>query len=178
MYSVRVGTEIVNDGGTIVSVCSIKLHEKFRLMTMEGDIAIFTLCTPLTFSEKVLPVALPNPWESVKPGTEALVSGWGYVQPEGGPTSRLQAIKIPIISVEACDKLYGEIGVTNTMICAGYVGRGEKDACQGDSGGPLLADGKLFGIVSWGYGCADPNFPGVYTNVAKYRAWIRQTTYY
>nr|CAH7756160.1 unnamed protein product [Callosobruchus chinensis] len=109
MYSVRVGTDIVNDGGTIVSVCSIKRHEKFRLMTMEGDIAIFTLCMALTFNERVLPVALPQPWDNVSPGTEAIVSGWGYVQPEGGPTSRLQAIRIPIISVEACDRLYGEI---------------------------------------------------------------------
>ncbi|VEN45707.1 unnamed protein product, partial [Callosobruchus maculatus] len=170
MYSVRVGTDTVNYGGTVVSVCSIKRHEKFRLITMEGDIAIFTLCIPLTFNERVLPVALPQPWDTVTPGTEAL--------PEGGSTSRLQAIRIPIISVEVCDRLYGDIGISRNMLCAGFVGRGEKDACQGDSGGPLLADGKLFGIVSWGYGCADPNFPGVYTNVAKYRAWIRQTTNY
>ncbi|XP_074029505.1 trypsin-3-like [Leptinotarsa decemlineata] len=40
------------------------------------------------------------------------------------------------------------------MFCAGYVGKGAKDACQGDSGGPLMANGKLFGIVSWGVGCA------------------------
>ncbi|CAG0892451.1 unnamed protein product [Cyprideis torosa] len=35
----------------------------------------------------------------------------------------------------------------------------------GDSGGPLLLADDPFtvvGIVSWGYGCADPRFPGVY----------------
>jgi secreted trypsin-like serine protease len=48
----------------------------------------------------------------------------------------------------------------------------------GDSGGPMkrLSDGVLIGIVSWGYGCAEPNYPGVYANVASARSWIREIT--
>ena len=64
------------------------------------------------------------------------------------------------------------------MFCAGGPGLGI-DTCQGDSGGPLVTarSGETYqqiGVVSWGVGCATEGIPGVYTNVRKYNAWIRQ----
>lgn len=55
--------------------------------------------------------------------------------------------------------------------------------CQGDSGGPLVIRGKdgsgaddiQVGVVSWGIGCANKNFPGVYARVSEAYDWIKET---
>lgn len=60
------------------------------------------------------------------------------------------------------------------MLCAAAP---SKDSCQGDSGGPLVrANGDQIGVVSFGNGCADPSYPGVYAYVPEYRLWIYRKT--
>lgn len=72
---------------------------------------------------------------------------------------------------------YAADEINKNRICAGFVGVGGKDSCQGDSGGPIMVpDGqggfKQVGISSFGQGCAEPNFPGVYTRVSQFSEWI------
>ena len=49
---------------------------------------------------------------------------------------------------------------------------------QGDSGGPLVYKNdevnkfEEVGIVSWGQGCARPNYPGVYADTIFFLNWI------
>jgi hypothetical protein len=90
-------------------------------------------------------------------------------------------VTVPTISNADCnsDTSYGG-EITDAMLCAGF-SEGKKDSCQGDSGGPIvkrtiLADGTIedthVGVVSWGYGCAAPNLPGVYARTSSGSEWI------
>lgn len=45
---------------------------------------------------------------------------------------------------------------------------------QGDSGGGFICEGHLSGVVSFGLGCGNSQYPGVYTNVYRYKNWITE----
>ncbi|XP_040211911.1 serine protease 30-like [Rana temporaria] len=87
---------------------------------------------------------------------------------------------VPLIDHNTCTEIYNSVGSSTPIhydrICAGYR-NGQKDACLGDSGGPLVCKVRgiwyQVGIVSWGIGCAEPYYPGVYTQVTAYQNWIR-----
>ena len=109
-------------------------------------------------------------------GSLSVVSGWGRLSSGGIIPSQLQAVEVYITSRAECDSAYADFGgITVNMICAGVPGGG-KDACQGDSGGPLVVDGQLVGIVSWGIGCAQADYPGVYSNVATLKSFVTEQT--
>ncbi|XP_071524795.1 trypsin-1-like [Panulirus ornatus] len=166
----------VNEGNEQSVVLSkIIQHEDFNAFTISNDISLLKFSQPLIFNEYVSAIALP------KQGQEAtgccFVAGWGTTTEGGSSPSVLQKVTVPIVSDAECRDAYGQDEIDDSMICAG-VPEGGKDSCQGDSGGPLVCydeNGSLYlaGIVSWGYGCARPNYPGVYTEVAYFVDWIK-----
>ena len=91
--------------------------------------------------------------------------------------TKCQFVRVPVISNDDCNDAY-DGDITEAMICAGHLGIGGKDACTGDSGGPLVCNhgGKavITGVVSFGSGCAKPDFPGVYSRVAYVLDWIKE----
>ncbi|XP_078509282.1 transmembrane protease serine 9-like [Lissotriton helveticus] len=142
-----------------------------------GDIALLELETPVTFTDYIQPVCLPSASIKLPVGMSCVVTGWGNTG-EGVNLQypkTLQEVEVPIVDQQVCNSLYGNI--LYDMVCAGNL-EGGKDSCQGDSGGPMVckfgSTWLLAGIVSWGEGCARPNYPGVYTRVSVYEDWIRQ----
>ena len=102
---------------------------------------------------------------------DCVVSGWGTTSEGGSTPSTLRKVTVPVISDDKCRDAYGRNDIFDSNLCAGF-DAGGKDSCQGDSGGPLYCSGYQAGVVSWGYGCARPNYPGVYTEVSYFINWI------
>jgi len=114
---------------------------------------------------------IPSSGQEYAAGTMCTVSGWGTTS-EGGSLARtLMKVDVPVVSDDDCRDAYGQNDIADSMICAG-LDAGGKDSCQGDSGGPFMCGSGLDGIVSWGYGCAQPGFPGVYTQTSYFVSWI------
>jgi len=188
---VRVGSEDpYAEGGVTYSVSEVVVHPDYADVTTGSDIALIKLSEPLKFTHNVQPIAIMTPEQDYlqEVGTMALTSGWGSLSSGGPSAGILQAVELPVVSNGvACGVDQDENGNTGayscdeidtTMICAGYLGLGGKDACQGDSGGPLVVrnaddtDWLLVGATSWGNGCADADFPGIWSRVSYFYDWV------
>ncbi|XP_070140488.1 transmembrane protease serine 9-like [Drosophila kikkawai] len=159
--------------GIIYPVANWTHHKNFDYYTADYDIGVLFLDTPLNLSHFGISKVGIRP-ERPAVGRLATVAGWGYREEWGPSSNNLEQTQVPVVGTEQCNEIYGAGEVTERMICAGYVTEGGSDACQGDTGGPLVIDNQLVGLVSWGRGCARPNYPTVYTYVASFLAWIEE----
>uniref|UniRef100_A0A673I016 Tryptase-like n=1 Tax=Sinocyclocheilus rhinocerous TaxID=307959 RepID=A0A673I016_9TELE len=159
------------------NVTTIIVHTSYDRNTNNNDIALLRLSSAVTFNNYIRPVCLAAQNSVFPSGTSSWITGWGDVQsgvslPDPGI---LQETMVPVVDNDQCNTLLGSGSVTSNMMCAGLM-EGGKDTCQGDSGGPMVSKQCSVwvqsGITSWGYGCADPNAPGVYTRVSQYQSWI------
>jgi secreted trypsin-like serine protease len=105
------------------------------------------------------------------------IAGWGSASEGGAQQRYLLKATVPFVSDSTCQADYSGGIVPSDQICAGYAAGGT-DTCQGDSGGPMFRRDSAnawiqVGIVSWGEGCAQPNYPGVYSEVSTFAANIK-----
>lgn len=146
-------------------------HPFYREDTVDYDYMVMKLNRPVD----IKPVKLNEETNFPSDNQELAVIGYGATFEGGAVTDILQEATVNYIPTDTCNINYsGEINGA-TMMCGG-VGGGV-DSCQGDSGGPLFVESddyfKQVGIVSWGYGCAQRNFPGVYSRVSGEIDWIK-----
>lgn len=178
------GTQSLASGGTRQNVAAYKFHPKWNTKTTDYDIAVVTLAKPVTGIVPAAMIAQSQEARFAAPGTLVYVTGWGNLKARGRgeyPTE-LYEVQIPLVSRAVCNAPKSYDGyVTARMICAG-LNTGGEDSCDGDSGGPLVvadSTGKYrlqAGIVSWGNGCAQRNFYGVYSRLAVLSSWARTIT--
>ncbi|CEJ90625.1 hypothetical protein VHEMI06393 [[Torrubiella] hemipterigena] len=161
--SIRVGATDLNEGDRY-QVEKFIQHPKYNAQATDYDVSILKLSKDLIFNDSVQPIGSITNSEAAT-GTLITVSGWGATSEGVYGTTTLQYVDVPIVDHDECNKDYNG-AITSRMICAAFP-EGGKDSCQGDSGGPFVKDGTIYGIVSWGEGCARAGLPGIYTNIAN-----------
>jgi len=160
------------------------VHPQYNPRTYTNDVAILKTTQEVPFTSMVHPICLPVDdfmrTRNVEK-TYPFIAGWGSVYFHGPASTRLLQTQIPVRTQAECQNAFRNFPTTvidNRVLCAGFA-RGGKDACQGDSGGPLMAPHPrnqktyfIIGVVSYGFKCAEPGFPGVYSRVTSFLDFI------
>ncbi|HEX8082950.1 MAG TPA: serine protease [Solirubrobacteraceae bacterium] len=153
--------------------------------SVSHDVAVIELDRPSAKTPiKIASAGERSLWSA---GTLATIVGFGVTESGGDSPKFLQEARVPIVEdavaaeaypylIDGVDALFGGFE-SQTQVAAGYP-QGGVDTCQGDSGGPLLVSSssgwRLVGDTSYGAGCAEPGYPGVYGRVADttLRTWL------
>lgn len=167
----------------------LEIRRDYDPKTNAWDFALLKLSSPMTLNSCVGTVCLPKRGHDVQPAylstTRCWITGYGKKRGEQVPPDVLQEAPVKVIANWRCNyfRLHAWGSIKSSMVCAagsrlnGFV---SQDACQGDSGGPMVCEGSdgrwtLHGVTSWGVGCGNPWYPGVYARVHESLDWINKT---
>ncbi|MBY0454035.1 MAG: trypsin-like serine protease [Burkholderiaceae bacterium] len=180
--SVRAGSLNRESGGQLVDVAHGVVHPDYSAsIEYDNDIALLQLSEPIVLNP-ITPLRAFEEPRFAHTGSQAIVTGWGTTESGGAYAWGLLQVQLPLLTATDCrsHSAYASNLISDNMLCAGDLAGGQ-DTCQGDSGGPLVVENgqggyALAGIVSWGEGCAQPRYPGIYTRVANYQSWLEENT--
>nr|ACO10194.1 Trypsin epsilon precursor [Caligus rogercresseyi] len=154
----------------------IKFKDGKKDYTLQSNICIVALKKNFDISKpeiKTIPI-------SDKPvAPKVTISGWGSsdINKPYEPSNKLMEVELDIYDIKECQKVYTNVqDMDKTMICTLTPSKG---FCAGDFGDPLVTKdkdtNKLSGLAAWGFGCASKDYPGVYTDVTRFKEWIEST---
>jgi secreted trypsin-like serine protease len=171
------GVVNISDHTTGNEIYEMILHEAFNSSTLENDIALIALTTPLKFDDNTKAVTLGT--EHLDSNYRVTVSGWGTTHEEEVELSQvLRFVTMTVISNDICQEYYEGNAIFDGMFCAMTVLGVILGTCHGDSGGPAVINTDTnpvhVGIISFvsTMGC-ESGRPNGYTRTAHYRNWIK-----
>ncbi|KAL8173539.1 UNVERIFIED_CONTAM: hypothetical protein K2H54_005643 [Gekko kuhli] len=161
-----------------VAIEKILLHPHYDAQSRDNDLALLKLKEPLNFSETTTQaICLPRYHQTITPGSTCWTPGRDFAWPENAQAvERSEKVPATVISARKCNSSCAHAGeLTTRMLCATYQDE-SIDACQSNSARPLICQHEqtwhLVGIGSWGFKCAEPSRPGVFTKVTEFLDWI------
>lgn len=175
---VEAGTTTISGSGQVRSVAEVIVYPGYSGPETGKDVALLRLSSPLDLSgANVKAIGLVTAADAsagvTNTGVVTRVTGWGTLSSGGSSPDTLQTVDVNVVSNSSAQTSYPSETITADQLAAAAPG---KDSCQGDSGGPLTvlkgSTRVLAGVVSWGYGCADSRYPGMYARVSSFESWI------
>ncbi|XP_053688541.1 collagenase-like [Sabethes cyaneus] len=162
------------------------IHNGYLEGTENFDVALVILPIPVTLSDTIRPVRLPNrrQVEASFNGQQGTFMGWGRFGDGTTNSDVLRFGRSQVITNLACTVSLVTSTILSEHICTeGFnSGAGRGSPCQGDSGAPLTivdADGTttLVGVFSFHsvLGC-DSGRAAVYTRMSAYLDWIAENS--
>ncbi|XP_068175971.1 mast cell protease 3-like [Antennarius striatus] len=152
------------------------LHPRFANSRTGNDIMLLKLSKKVKMDKNVQKIRFPNSDIKIKDNAKCRVAGWGFTRNGGKTVNVLQVVDVPFVNLKVCKAKWHHFGLDlpDSAICAGGYGS-NKGFCKGDSGGPLVCGGMAVGVVSFNMrnNCDYPTIPNIYTNISKYRHWIK-----
>jgi trypsin len=162
-----------NHGGTnpyghVRRIIDTIVHPSWDPVTLRNDLMLMILAEPVD----VEPIAYSRQFPAITILDTLQILGLGRLEDGGSLPGTLQEAKVSLSDFDDCDDAYSDgdllsflTGLSEaSQFCAAGPGI---DSCQGDSGGPLIlssssdtATDVQLGLVSFGSGCAEAEFPG------------------
>ncbi|KAI5101373.1 haptoglobin [Silurus meridionalis] len=156
------------DASNEVAVEKVFLHPAYQNASdIDNDLALIQLKEPVSFSDTVFPIPLPEKDDNLeeREGQKGVIAGWGW-----GPflyfSDRLKFLSLPIIQSTAN---HDKIRTTRTKF--------QENVCYGDAGGALTllnpATKKVYaaGILSYDEACTRDQ-DAIFIKISSYLPWI------
>ncbi|XP_014294196.2 trypsin-7 isoform X2 [Halyomorpha halys] len=186
-YAVKYGSSYA-EKGDLLMIKKFFVHPNYNFVELFNDIGAIAVAKDIVFSKSAQPAKLPkgNFTETsaqLEKFTESRVEckayGWGVTTAR--TYSNVKVVALHLVKTDVCQKILAEKKMgrvdNETQFCT-LEEKAKKDACQGDSGGPLYCNGVIWGLVSWGQGCARPGHPGIFARADVARRWLEDVVFH
>ncbi|KAM6165185.1 LOW QUALITY PROTEIN: ovochymase-1-like [Erethizon dorsatum] len=177
--TIHSSTIIAGDNDRTLKKSTEQVRRAIHIVHEDFDVVTY-VSSPVEYSSAVRPVCLPESMELLFSSEICAVTGWGSTTEDGGPASLSQQIQVPVIERAVCVRTHHSAylgGITDKMLCAGFIASRGKDCCQRDLGGPVCKHNTgpfvLCSIISLGAGCVPLWKPGMTARVKTFLDWVQ-----
>uniref|UniRef100_G3VA53 Peptidase S1 domain-containing protein n=1 Tax=Sarcophilus harrisii TaxID=9305 RepID=G3VA53_SARHA len=145
-------------------------HPKYNATRFLNDIMLLKLEKKANLTTAVNTLPLGSRFDSVSPGQQCLVAGWGSRELMTRASDTLQEVELTLRDPSDCKMSFGCFD-ERSQLCVQNP-KSNKSVYEGDFGGPLVCSGVAQGIVSYRKRDAKP--PSGITRIAHYSSWINK----